>query len=102
MTTKFEKAVNDNLKGIESISVSLLSNCITCLSDNNCTADEIENGIVSDEGSFSWRSCESCSSNLGGNRYSAHGVNVDNEIIHFEVCEDCLFYLSNGDVPDNW
>lgn len=101
MSSEFEKAVKDNLEGIEAISVSLLSDCDICLSDNNCTADEIESGTAFDEGGFSWRPCDGCDSSLGGNRYSAHGI-VNDEIIHFEVCEDCMLYLANGDLPNNW
>lgn len=62
-----------------------------------------------DEGSFSWSSCDSCGSALGGNRYPAHGVlapsmeeaqKPEQEITHFDVCADCLFYHANGDLPD--
>ena len=38
---------------------------------------------------FSWYSCEACGSTLGGMRYPIHGV-MDEQIVHMEVCEDCV------------
>ncbi len=104
MTTPFEQAVERELKGVESESVGLCSGCAVCLHDFDCSYKEIDNGTVCDEGSFSWHSCDGCGSILGGNRYVAHGIipKMNNELIHLEVCQDCLHYLANGDVPENW
>lgn len=44
---------------------------------------------VVDEAFFSWSSCDNCNSDLGGNRYIGHEI-VDGEIVHVEICEDCI------------
>lgn len=62
--------------------------------------EQWEKGEFVIEGSFSPSSCELCGSRLGGDRYPAHGVNDDGEIIHYDICSDCLFYLANGELPD--
>lgn len=61
--------------------------------------DKISREIYLDEGSFSWSSCACCGSRLGGDRYCAHGFDDDGEIIHFDICTNCLYFLANGDVP---
>jgi hypothetical protein len=61
---------------------------------------------VGDEGSFSWSSCDACGSSLGGTRHAAHGLISPKkyakrtEVIHLDVCTDCLFYTANGDLPE--
>lgn len=61
---------------------------------------------IGDEGSFSWSSCDACGSSLGGNRHAAHGLISPKkyarrtEVIHLDVCTDCLFYTANGDLPE--
>ena len=62
----------------------------------------IETGELADEPHFSWSPCESCGSSLGGNRYAAHSTDADGNISHWDICEDCLFYFANGDLPENW
>jgi len=56
-----------------------------------------------DEGSFSWSGCEVCSSGLGGTLHAGHllkGNGPNMEIIHVDICEDCLFFSANGDLPE--
>lgn len=60
-----------------------------------------------DEGSFSWRECDTCGSSLGGDRHRAHALMSDTPdnlqgkpLIHLDVCVDCLFYIANGDLPE--
>jgi len=49
---------------------------------------------------FSWSGCDLCDSSLGGNMEPWHGVDENNEIMHFEhACTDCVVYLANGDLP---
>lgn len=58
-----------------------------------------------DEGSFSWSDCDTCGSHLGGDRHAAHGLVSPKkyarrtELIHLDVCTDCLFFIANGDLP---
>ena len=66
-----------------------------------------EAGGICDEGGFSWRACDSCGSHLGGNRYDAHALRGSNatgdwECEHIAICEDCLCYHANGDIPEHW
>lgn len=99
--TEFEKAVEQQLEGVEAVSTGLCSGCQTCLDDWNCSAEDIESGAAFDEGMFSGVDCEGCGSSLAGDRHAAHGL-VDDDLVHLVVCTDCLLYLANGDIPENW
>ena len=70
--------------------------CPQCISDFG-TDIQAE---MKDEGGFSWHACECCHSDLAGDRYAAHSF-VDGEVIHWDICVDCLHYLANGDLPVN-
>ena len=93
--SKFTDAVEHELQGVQYFSVGTCHACSVCNPENVGWDTEL-----SDDDNFSWLSCESCSSTLGGNRYAAHGK-IDNEIVHFEVCMDCLSFHANGNEPDN-
>lgn len=47
---------------------------------------------------FSWSSCDTCGSNLGGNRHLVHRE-WDGEWDTMSSCGDCLLYVANGDLP---
>jgi hypothetical protein len=105
----FQSAVERQLEGIENVSPGVTSFCETCQRDLGLSEKEIEEqweaGGLDDEGGFSWSPCESCGSTLGGNRYSAHGwmkLKGKDTLVHLEICEDCLTYLANGDLPEHW
>lgn len=55
---------------------------------------------------FSWSPCECCGCQLGGDRFKAvilqpkEGGGFDADI-ELEVCQDCLMYIANGDVPED-
>lgn len=55
-----------------------------------------------DEPYFSWRSCECCGSNLGGDRYDV--VTNDRDTLEiqgpFSVCSDCCYYVEYGTLDD--
>lgn len=55
---------------------------------------------LADEPHFSWHACECCGSTLGGDRHPAHGLDANGDLIHFEVCTDCLYYLNYGQLDD--
>lgn len=70
------------------------------------TDEEVD---AANESHFSWSPCDSCRSDLGGDRHPAHGIyadsmkeaqNPDSEITHFNVCTDCLFYHAYGTLPE--
>ena len=105
--TDFEKAFFDGLGSLKFESTGFCCGCPECR-DNHSIEDEAtdrelwENGSIEDEGHFSWEPCELCGSHLGGDRYAAHAVDKDDEIVHFDVCVDCVMYMANGDLPENW
>ena len=46
---------------------------------------------------FSWQSCECCGTDLGGDRYEARAYHpATNQVLEYEVCQDCLYYATYG------
>ena len=86
--SKFTKAVEHGLEGLEFVSTGIIETCEEC--------------PEFDEGSFSWSTCDCCGSHLGGDRFAAHGRDIDGNILHLDVCVDCLMYIANGDEPETW
>ena len=104
--SKYAYAVKEGLEGLEFVSVGLCGTCPDCQRDF-CMSPRgfysaVERGTLCDEGGFSWHPCEACGSSLGGNRYTAHAIDENGDLVHFSVCEDCLCYIANGDEPENW
>lgn len=106
---EFEKAYYNGLKGLKFESSGFSYTCQTCIDAHGFCCEHSakaawENNEISDEGSFSWDACDLCGSHLGGNRYSAHAVTDDasQDDIHLEICQDCLLYMANGDLPEEW
>ena len=107
----YTEAVDQQLAGLEFVSPGLAAICPECRAAHDydseqAFADAYESGELCDEGGFSWSPCDACGSHLGGNRYAAHGF-LDSDpdrgkLIHLEICQDCLFYLANGDEPEHW
>jgi hypothetical protein len=87
--SKFTDAVEQGTEGLDYLSTGYASHdlCDECLEEQD------------DEGFFSWSSCDCCGSSLGGTRYAAHGRDKDGNLVHLDVCSDCLMYLANGDEP---
>jgi len=48
---------------------------------------------------FTWHHCETCNSNYAGSRYDATLLSKENEIVHFEICLDCVYYIADGSLP---
>ena len=106
-----DKACSETKYGI---SPGIAPCCSQCQSEYDKTSGELahdlEHGNLADEPSFSHHSCECCGNGLGGNRYVAHALvqvkSNDNPrklqwlTEHYEICEDCVLYIANGDVPD--
>ena len=86
--------------------------CYECLSSRGIDESEVSDDTeLLDEGSFSWRECESCGSQLGGDRHDAHalhrqafGPNAERpgDFHHISICTDCLLFHANGDEPEDW
>ena len=51
---------------------------------------------------FSWKPCECCNGQLGGNRetYSFAMFNSDGETFDADICTDCVYYLTYGKLDD--
>lgn len=94
---RYQAAAERNLEGLEFVSTGACPGCDECGLSESPT--EHERGCA-DEGGFSWSSCEACGSTLGGSRYPAHGRDKNGDLLHFEVCEDCLMYLNYGQLDD--
>lgn len=95
--SKYEAAVDHNLKGLHAISTGACPSCPDCGLGEDCSDHDRE---LAEESSFSWSECESCGSTLGGNRHPAHALDKENRLYHLMVCEDCLYYLNYGQLDD--
>lgn len=129
----FTEAVERGLKGLEFVSTGACHGCHECgLATERCpkcrgfgevdyapcdyckgdgevdvSPNDTRRIDIANEPYFSWSSCDSCGSHLGGDRHPAHGslkLFPDREgvIVHLNVCTDCLCYLANGDEPEEW
>lgn len=88
-------------RGLEHVNCGPASCCEVCRSDFDMDEDDPAWQELCDEGGFSWHQCDTCGSCYGGNRYSGHGFTVEGgELIHLSMCEDCLCYFANGDLPN--
>lgn len=75
-----------------------LSLAVSEESDNICPGCNEERSF---EPSFSWHSCDSCGSNLGGDRYHCTGYNEKEEEIYcYDVCPDCYYFAEYGCLDD--
>ncbi len=102
---EYVETVANELNGLTGISSSLCSKCVECADAFGMeTGDEfdeaISNGEVFDEGGFSKHPCEVCGSPLGGNRSAIHAVNAEGGIIHYNACDDCMYYVEYGRLDD--
>jgi len=92
--SKFTDSIDANL-GEEYSSISpgsIPDNCIAC---EDCDPEN-------EEPVFSSRPCETCGSNLAGDRHNAHAIGYHGEIVHFDICTDCVMYFANAEEPENW
>ena len=81
-------------EGITYTSVGVLCGpCEVCNQDYDYSESEPPDEQPPTEGYFSNSTCETCGS-ISGTRYPAHGRDSDDNIIHFEVCEDCIILIS--------
>jgi hypothetical protein len=91
-STEFTKY--DNGLELSFMSTGLCPGCEVCRQAYNMNAAEFtvayDLGRIADEPSFSWQPCELCGSDLGGNRYAAHGRDHNGDICHIDICKDCL------------
>ena len=72
--------------------------CPECGGEGEIAATERDRECA-DEGGFSWVACDCCGNRLGGNRYPAHGRDAGGRMVHLDICQDCVQYIANGELP---
>ncbi len=106
MTTRanalFINAIEYNLKGFSPVDLGPQPDCDECnrIDDPDEKYDREWFSTMSDA-FFSSNPCESCSSNLGGDRSIAHALDDDKRIYHLEICVDCVQFYANGTLPND-
>jgi hypothetical protein len=106
MTTKYLRAYEHYTDGLD-VSPGSCPGCADCgvstlWSPSRGYHATDEDYQLAEEPSFSWQACEACGSSLGGDRHPAHGVDEDDQIVHLDICTDCLMFSANGDLPEEW
>ena len=94
---EYKQSVEHNLAHLTFVSTGACAGCDEC---GLTTGSSDYERAALDEGCFSWSPCEGCGSSLGGNRYPAHGRDANDEIVHFSICVDCLYFLNYGQLDD--
>lgn len=93
----YEKYTKDVARFIESAGIDFLSTGCSAL-DHTATGHE---NREHSEPWFSWRPCDCCKSTLGGMREYLFGcLKGTSEQVHFEICEDCVYYIEYGKLDD--
>lgn len=49
---------------------------------------------------YSYLPCEICHRRLAGDRYRAKSIALDGEILEWDICGDCRYYLEYGRLDD--
>lgn len=104
----FTDRINRNLRGLGPVSPGVTHNCPECPDVEDYGGDLERYHDEAGEASFSWSSCDSCGSHLGGDRHPAHAWDADADparegvagLYHLEVCTDCVFFHAYGDEPE--
>ena len=74
--------------------------CPTCGHEGVLTIEDEDE--CSDELGFSAMACECCGSPLAGDRFAVTLHHSDPDLsMPYRVCQDCLMYIANGDIPDD-
>jgi len=71
------------------------SGCQKGCSDCPDNQESEESGSIT----FSRNDCDLCGCPLAGGREVMHGYDKTGALVHLEVCEECLLYWANGDLP---
>lgn len=109
--TAFIEAFTRGTEGMIGVSAGSCPGCARCMEldgieDPDEHRAEWESGDLAEHHSFSWRPCGICGTRLGGSRNVWHRVDDPHgarEIIHEDdMCDDCLFFHANGDLPEQW
>jgi hypothetical protein len=106
----FTDAIRRNLDGLGPVFPGVVHDCPECPDVEDYGGDLERYHDEAREPSFSWSSCDSCGSTLGGDRHAAHAWDADADpasagtagLYHLDICTDCLFFHANGDEPEAW
>lgn len=94
---QYKESVKRGLDGLQFVSTGACPGCEDCDLPADCSDHDRE---LAEEPSFSWSACDCCGSTLGGNRHPAHGRDKNGDLMHLEVCQDCLYYINYGRLDD--
>ena len=99
----FANSVSRALEGMEHVSNGVCAECAEC-DTVGISEEDMQERYASQEGHFSWHSCDCCGSTLGGNRNPVHGfisTPTGPQLIHLDVCDDCVIFIEYGDEPES-
>lgn len=101
---QYERDVSCGLNGLDFVSTGVSPACQECADSRGFdTLEDLERaceaGDVVEEGSFSWARCDCCRAEAG-DRYDAHARDDNDELVHLDVCADCLQYINYGRLDD--
>ena len=80
----------------------------------NCLSQKYDTDGYAEEDEFSWHQCECCGTTLGGRRHTMTGFvpalepgqnpaypnGKGAEVLEYEVCSDCWYYIEAGQLDD--
>ena len=92
---EYQEAVNSFFKseGVTNLTAEIGEDL-----DHKCVICDEEVGC---DPYFSWRGCECCGRNLGGDRYHATGYNPETRQAYcYEICTDCVYYAEYSRLDD--
>lgn len=98
--SEYKKRISTTLDGLDYVSIGPCPSCVECLERDNPGDTPEEWHDMACEPRFSGSSCGLCRSTLCGDRYSAHALSKDINIVHFDVCADCHYYVEHGRLDD--
>jgi len=98
-TNDFLQAIEHNCKGY-----IVSTGCRGTVCQYADSPDDVEHFC---EASFGVYGCDSCGSNLAGDRLPGTMIPLnykagEDTMIDIELCIDCVLFWANGDLPDNW
>ena len=99
---RYKDRVAETLADLAWVTSGAVLGCRGCLSRVPMVAERtVEDWIERVETPhFSWHPCGLCRSPLSGHRSPAHGIDPSQEIVHLEICDDCVRYLADGTIPE--
>lgn len=103
-------AVEATTEGLTAISTGLSADCAECYWNFNpgglgpkSWVAGVESGHVCADGSFSRWSCDVCGTTVAGTKEPGHAIHEFGFLTHLDaICRDCVLFLANGDLPENW